>query len=134
MTSDNALPDRWLTDWSPSRKFPLYTRANAGEVLPDPCSPLGWTVVWEPGVNMGWRDCQISVGTCDEHEVDLAQPEVVGTFGGYLFINASMARLFGVRGPGLAPEMIDATYFGTIPMCLPMSLNRGTRVQVTRKN
>lgn len=115
MTSDNALPDRWLTDWSPSRKFPLYTRANAGEVLPDPCSPLGWTVVWEPGVNMGWRDCQISVGTCDEHEVDLVQPEVVGTFGGYLFINASMARLFGVRGPGLAPEMIDATYFGTHP-------------------
>ena len=107
--------DRWITDWTPSSKYPVYTRANAGEVLPDPCSPLGWTVVWEPGVVMGWRDSQISAGTCNQHEVDDRQPEVVGHFGGYLYINASMARLFGVRGPGLGPEMIDATYFGTHP-------------------
>jgi pyruvate,water dikinase len=64
---------------------------------------------------MGWRDCQIDVGTFSDHEMDARQPEVVGLFGGYLFINASTARLFGVRGPGLAPEMIDATYFGTHP-------------------
>ena len=107
--------DRWITDWVPSAKYPVYTRANAGEVLPDPCSPLGWTVVWEPGVIMGWRDSQISAGTCNEDEVDRRHPEVVGHFGGYLYIDASMARLFGVRGPGLGPEMIDATYFGTHP-------------------
>jgi len=115
MSTGNSLPDRWLTDWVPSQKLPVYTRANAGEVLPDPCSPLCWTVVWEPGVVMGWRDCQIDVGTFSEHEMDARRPEVVGLFGGYLFINASTARLFGVRGPGLAPEMIDATYFGTHP-------------------
>ena len=115
MNSGNSLPDRWLTDWTPSQKLPVYTRANAGEVLPDPCSPLCWTVVWEPGVVMGWRDCQIDVGTFSDHEMDQRYPEVVGLFGGYLFINASTARLFGVRGPGLAPEMIDATYFGTHP-------------------
>ena len=115
MSTGNSLPGRWLTDWIPSQKLPVYTRANAGEVLPDPCSPLCWTVVWEPGVVMGWRDCQIDVGTFSEHEMDARQPEVVGLFGGYLFINASTARLFGVRGPGLAPEMIDATYFGTHP-------------------
>ena len=115
MSSGNSLPDRWLTDWTPSQKLPVYTRANAGEVLPDPCSPLCWTVVWEPGVVMGWRDCQIDVGTFSDHEMDARHPEVVGIFGGYLFINASTARMFGVRGPGLAPEMIDATYFGTHP-------------------
>ena len=115
MGTGHSLPDRWLTDWVPSQKLPVYTRANAGEVLPDPCSPLCWTVVWEPGVVMGWRDCQIDVGTFSDHEMDARQPEVVGLFGGYLFINASTARLFGVRGPGLAPEMIDATYFGTHP-------------------
>lgn len=107
--------DRWITDWEPSPRFPVYTRANAGEVLPDPCSPLCWTVAWEPGILMGWRDSQISAGTCEEHEVDTRHPEVVGSFGGYLYINASMARLFGVRGPGLGPEMIDATYFGAHP-------------------
>jgi len=113
--ANGQLGDRWITDWDPSPKYPVYTRANAGEVLPDPCSPLCWTVVWEPGVNMGWRDSQIGAGTVDDHEVDGQRPEVVGMFGGYLYINASMARLFGVRGPGLAPEMIDATYFGTHP-------------------
>ena len=112
---ENVSVDRWITDWEPSASFPVYTRANAGEVLPDPCSPLCWTVAWEPGVLMGWRDSQISAGTCEEHEIDTRRPEVVGNFGGYLYINASMARLFGVRGPGLGPEMIDATYFGAHP-------------------
>lgn len=114
-SSHQNLPDKWITDWEPSSRFPVYTRANAGEVLPDPCSPLCWTVAWEPGILQGWRDSQIGAGTCDEHEVDTRRPEVVGHFGGYLFINGSMARLFGVRGPGLAPEMIDAMYFGAHP-------------------
>lgn len=110
-----GLPDKWITDWDPSPKFPVYTRANAGEVLPDPCSPLCWTVAWEPGILQGWRDSQINAGTCNDNEVDRRHPEVVGSFGGYLFINGSMARLFGVRGPGLTPEVIDATYFGAHP-------------------
>ena len=110
-----GLPDRWITDWKPSQRFPVYTRANAGEVLPDPCSPLCWTVAWEPGILLGWRDSQVNAGTVDEHEIDERHPEVVGLFGGYMYINATMARLFGYRGPGLSTEMIDATYFGTHP-------------------
>ena len=109
------VPERWITDWEPSAKLPVYTRANAGEVLPDPCSPLCWTVVWEPGVIMGWRDSQLSAGTMDDHELHPTRPEVIGHFGGFLFINGSTARMFGVRGPGLSPEMIDATYFGAHP-------------------
>ncbi|MFM8563237.1 MAG: PEP-utilizing enzyme [Acidimicrobiia bacterium] len=109
------VADRWITDWEPSARLPVYTRANAGEVLPDPCSPLCWTVVWEPGVIMGWRDSQLSAGTMDDHELHPTRPEVIGHFGGYLFINGSTARLFGARGPGLSPEMIDATYFGAHP-------------------
>jgi len=107
--------ERWITDWTPNPGFPVYTRANAGEVLPDPCSPLCWTVAWEPGVLQGWRDSQINCGTCEPDEVSERQPPVVGLFGGYLYINGSMARLFGVRGPGLSPEMIDAVYFGAHP-------------------
>ncbi len=109
------MQDRWITDWTPSPKFPVYTRANAGEVLPDPASPLGWTMVWEPGVVMGWYDAQIGVGTCEPEELSAERPEVVGSFGGYLYINASLARLFGVRAPGLSPEMIDFIYFGEHP-------------------
>jgi pyruvate,water dikinase len=112
---ETMVAERWITDWEPSPKLPVYTRANAGEVLPDPCSPLCWTVVWEPGVNMGWRDSQLSAGTMDDHELHPTRPEVVGLFGGYLYINGSTARLFGARGPGLSPEMIDAVYFGAHP-------------------
>lgn len=115
MATEHELPDRWITDWLPSARYPVYTRANAGEVLPDPCSPLCWTVAWEPGMLMGWRDSQVNAGTVEESEIDPDRPEVVGMFGGYMFINATMARLFGARGPGLSTDMIDATYFGTHP-------------------
>lgn len=104
--------DRWFTDYPISSRHPVYTRANAGEVLPDPASPLGWTTVWHAN-SAGWRDSNISVGTCEAHEVDAN--EVVGGFGGYLYINASLARIFGVRGPNLSAEMIDAAYFGDHP-------------------
>ena len=84
---------RWITDTEPSARFPLYTRANAGEVLPEPVSPLAWSLVWEPGVVMGWADTQVSVGTFDREDMDPVLPEVVGCFGGYLYINAAMARM-----------------------------------------
>lgn len=104
--------DRWITDHEVSPRFPFYTRANGGEVLPDPASPLAWSLVWS-AVNEGWRDSQINVGCCEPDEV--RADEVVGSFGGYLYINASLARLFGVRGPNLSAEMIDYTYFGDHP-------------------
>ena len=49
-----TMNDRWITDWEPSERFPVYTRANAGEILPDPVSPLGWDLIWEEGVSKGW--------------------------------------------------------------------------------
>ena len=109
------VADRWITDLEPSQKFPVYTRANAGEVLPDPASPLAWTLVWEPGVVEGWADANVSAGTVVRTEFTSMPPEVVGLFGGYLYINGSLARLFGVRGPGLTAEMIDFVYFGEHP-------------------
>ncbi|WP_131746621.1 hypothetical protein [Frankia sp. Cppng1_Ct_nod] len=33
----------WLTDTAPSDRFPVYTRLNASDVLPDPITPLGAT-------------------------------------------------------------------------------------------
>jgi pyruvate,water dikinase len=104
--------DQWITDDEVSERYPLYTRANAGEVLPDPACPLGVTTVWA-ATNQGWRDSMINVGTVEPDELDAE--EVTGIFGGYLYINASMARLFGMRGPDLSAEMIDLTYFGDHP-------------------
>ena len=60
-----ALPgmnDRWITDWPTSTRFPHYTRANAGEVLADPVSPLGWTFGWDGGIVAGYKAGLIRCG------------------------------------------------------------------------
>lgn len=109
------VADRWITDWPINPRFPLLTRANAGEVLPDPVSPLGWTLTWGPML-AGWRDSAIlDYGTVEPEEMSEATPEAVGHVGGYLFINGTSTRLFGVRGPGLTAEAIDLAYFGDHP-------------------
>ncbi len=105
--------DRWLTDLPFSERYPFYTRANAGEVLPHPVSPLGFSTTWRHGTMLGWHDSMLSVGTSLPEELD--PEEVIGFFGGYLYINAAVSRMFGVRGPNLTPEMIDFTYFGDHP-------------------
>ncbi len=112
--------ERWITDWTINPRFPLFTRANAGEVLPSPASPLAWGLVWEPGILPGWRDSAVlDYQSVDPDELDVDRPEVIGSFGGYLYINATSVRLFGVRGPGLTPEAIDAVYLGAHPDAPP---------------
>jgi rifampicin phosphotransferase len=112
----SELPDRWLTDWSINPMFPLLTRANAGEVLPDPASPLGWSLVWEQAILPGWREAAIyDYVAVTADEMPERETPVVGHHGGYLYINGSAARVFGVRGPGLTPEAIDFVYFGDHP-------------------
>jgi rifampicin phosphotransferase len=105
----------WLTDNVPSTRYPVYTRANAGEVLPSPLSPLSWTMAWMKGFQLGWRDSQITAGTFEEHEFPEAPMQVVASIFGHFYINGSLSRIFGVRTPGLSAEIIDATYFGGHP-------------------
>jgi rifampicin phosphotransferase len=38
--TDAPPAERWVVDSRPSERYSLYTRANAGEVMPDPISPL----------------------------------------------------------------------------------------------
>jgi pyruvate,water dikinase len=110
------VADRWITDWEINPRFPLLTRANAGEVLPDPNSPLSQTLVWEQAILPGWRDSAVfDYRAMLDEELSVDHPEVVGAVGGYLYINATSARVFGARVPGMTPEMIDFTYFGDHP-------------------
>jgi pyruvate,water dikinase len=106
--------DRWIIDNEPSPTYPIYTRANAGEVYPDPISPLAATLEFMAPGEAGWRDayCRYSMRT---EEFDLSRAEILGCFGGYLYLNMSLTRLFGVRMPGMTPEMVDFQYFGTMP-------------------
>ena len=85
------LGDRWITDRVPTERFPHYTRANAGEVLADPVTPLGWTFGWESGIVLGCRDGFVSYGVFDADEYG-DPPETFGLFGGY-FYNLSLIHI-----------------------------------------
>ena len=109
------MEDRWITDWEPSKRFPLYTRANSGEILPNPISPLGWDLVWETGVSKGWADGCHRWGTFTPDETDPDRPDYVSCFGGYVYLNAGLIRLQGVRSPGMSAEAMDAAFLGNHP-------------------
>lgn len=109
------MRDRWITDWPTSQRFPHYTRANAGEVLADPVSPLGWSFGWDGGIVQGYKDGLIRIGAYEEADFDPEHPESVACFGGYFYINLSAIRMQGVRNPAATVEALDQAFFGDHP-------------------
>ncbi|MFQ5381302.1 MAG: PEP-utilizing enzyme [Dehalococcoidia bacterium] len=113
------MPDvRWIPDQPYREKTPFLTRANAGEVLPDPPSPLGWDLVFDNGGTVaGWRDCAVNrlgVGE-DELDPDPDRCDFLGVVGGYSYLSASWIRIWAERTPGFSAEAIDLAYFGDHP-------------------
>lgn len=113
-----ALPDRWFTDWERYQRLPFYTRANAGEVLPDPASPLGWTLVFERGLLPGWLQGMVDFGIYRPGELPTDHPPVAGLFGGYFYINLSHCRLMAIR-MGMSVEAFDAALLGSATVAPP---------------
>ena len=109
------MMDQWITDWPASRRFPHYTRANAGEVLADPVSPLGWTFGWDGGIVGGYKAGLIRCGMYEDSDFEPVHPECVACFGGYFYINLSAIRLQGARNPAATVEMLDTAFFGDHP-------------------
>ena len=107
--------DRWIVDSRPSHRYPIYTRANVGEVFPDPVTPLSSTIGITKEAEPGWRDAFARFGAIELDEYDPDNNEIIGVFGGYCYLNVTLSRIIGVRTPGLSPELIDATFFGTQP-------------------
>jgi pyruvate,water dikinase len=115
--------DRWITDWERSEPdwMPYYTRANAGETLPDPASPLGWTFAWEQGFVPGWVRGMELMGIYPEGEFPRKRPAQLGMFGGYFYINLSHMRVMTLRLGGTA-ESADAAWVGSradVPAYVP---------------
>jgi pyruvate,water dikinase len=106
---------RWIEDNVYDPKFGFWSRANVGEVLPDPPSPLGWDLVFEGGTVLGWRDCMTKRLGIGDDEVHPTRPEVVGIFGGYAYLGITLLRAWAVRTPGFTPEALDAAYFAGNP-------------------
>jgi len=108
----------YVTDSDLSDRFPLYTRANVGEVFPDPVTPLtSDTALWY--AELGWRDAWVRMGAFEPDEFPADEFCQLGVQGGYCYLNASLIRLFGERAPGLSWQTMDETFFGAMPGITP---------------
>ncbi len=114
------MVDRWVVETPLSERFPVYTRANVGEVFPDPVTPLSFSLAFQDGdelmgSEMGFRDAYVRMGGFDQEEFTGEHPVFIGVFGGYCYLNASAMRLFGERAPGMTAQTIDDQFFGAQP-------------------
>ena len=104
-------PHGWLIDTVPSERFPVYTRLNANDVLPDPITPLGASFCWIPHIIPGWAAGYVALDAFLPSELsqeDMAP--VAGFFYGYLYVNQSNVRVVGIRA-GIGWQAIDAAFF-----------------------
>jgi len=109
------MQDRWLTDYQPSERWPHYTRANAGEVMPSPVSPLCQKFTWDEGIIHGAAEGSCRAGLYEPDEYDSVFPEIFGFFGGHFYINLASVRMQGVRNPAVTVEQLDMAFFGDHP-------------------
>ena len=107
--------DAWFTDHPPSERWPHYTRANAGEVLPTPASPLGQTYGFDKGILVGFQRGSERTGFYELSEYRDEPPEMCGFFGGYFYINLANVRMQAVRNPAVTIEQLDMAFFGDHP-------------------
>jgi pyruvate,water dikinase len=110
----------WVCDDEGSTRFPVFTRGNAGEVFSVVVSPLTWTTYGRYAYELGYRGTLYEMGvfTPDEFKPP-GVCEVIGCFGGYVYLNVSVARVIAVRIPGMTIEAIDASFFGDYPGAPP---------------
>lgn len=89
-------------------RYPVLTRGNAGEIMPDIVSPMSATVFFPP-LERGWR--RAFTETWDVMD----WPECPTTFapiiGGRFYINISAFRRLADLTPGTSPDDIDRTLF-----------------------
>jgi pyruvate,water dikinase len=128
------MSDRYyVTDTELSERFPIYTRANVGEVFPDPVTPLSSDTALYLA-ELGWRDAWERMGAFDPDEFPPEEYCQLGVVGGYCYLNASLIRLFGERAPGLSWQMMDEQFFGAQPGIPPYEEMPGdVRPELTEK-
>lgn len=112
--------DRWLVETALSERFPFYTRANVGEVFPDPVAPLTFSFGFVGpdglgGAEQGFRDAYYRIGVMEPSELPEDESVFLGVTGGYAYLNASALRLLGHRAPGMTSKDIDDSFFGDAP-------------------
>ncbi len=103
--------EKWIIDTPPSTRYPVYTRLNANDVMSDPITPLGGSLVWIPEVFPGWGKGYIQLDAFTPEEVAGEEVAPVGGFiYGHLYVNQTTVRIVGIRA-GIGADAIDAAFF-----------------------
>jgi rifampicin phosphotransferase len=102
----------WLVDDELSRRWPIYTRGNVGEVFPDVVTPLNWTLVGK-AVEDSWREAWREFGIVAADDFD-TERVIVCIAGGYCYLNMSYIRLLGIRVPGSSVKAVDKQFLGEV--------------------
>ncbi|MEM9610808.1 MAG: PEP-utilizing enzyme [Actinomycetota bacterium] len=113
------MVDRWLVETDLSGEWDFYTRANVGEVFPDPVAPLSFFYFQNDdglgGSEHGFRDAYYRMGAMVPEELPKDECVFLGVTGGYAYLNASALRMLGHRAPGMTAKDIDDSFFGDAP-------------------
>ena len=106
MTDQNSIIDTVA-----STRYPVYTRLNANDVMADPITPLGASLVWIREILPAWAvgNVRLNAFTPEEMSPD-PFPPVAGFFYGYLYIDQTYVRITGIRA-GIGSDAIDAAIF-----------------------
>ena len=97
---------------TPSKRYPIYTRGNAGEVWPEVAYPLTITLTRVAG-EIASAKAAINAGVISEKDIKEGPTSFGGVFAGYMYLNLSFGRMIAVRTPGTTIEKSDATYYGS---------------------
>jgi len=113
------MVDKWLVETDLSKEWDFYTRANIGEVFPDPVAPLTFQYFQHDdglgGSELGFRNAYYRIGVMTPDELPADECVFLGVTGGYGYLNASALRMLGHRAPGMTAKDIDDSFFGDAP-------------------
>jgi len=115
----------FVTDTTPSRRFPLYCRGNVGEVFPNVMTPMTASLFRDAAAR-GQERAVLQLGMASPSHVAGADSVFTGVFGGYLYGNVSLARVAAARIPGMKPSDIDRELYG-LSHAPPYHRQRGDR-------
>ena len=91
MAGDGEL--LWVVDDRPSRRFPIYTRGNTGEVYPNVITPLCGSIVKGPIIDGQARACTEMGAVLPGDLVEPGYALMTGCFGGYLYVEKYPERI-----------------------------------------
>ena len=122
------MVDRWVADSTLSASYPIYTRANVGEVFPDPVTPL----TFDSGI-CGWpssagatRGC--AMGAFEPDEFDPTTSTSSSAWSAATATSTPRSSGSSASGPrGCRWQVMDEQFFGAQPGIPPYEEQPGRR-------